>query len=123
MKPKEMPNITKEMLDEYHEKVRIARELSEEVSEMSKKIKYEMNKVDRLEVDIHGYSIDIEKKYEPSDEFFKLMFKKDLDHLVKFSINSSQLKSALRKLCISDHDYYENYAKEKDTKWLHVIKK
>lgn len=123
MKPKELPNLTKEFLDEYCEKLGLSRAISDEVSIMSKKIKHEMDKVGRLEATVGGYSIDIERKYEPNDDFFRLMFKKDLDHLIKFSITSNHLKAALKKLDIDDGEYYEKFSKEKDTRWLHVKKK
>lgn len=122
MKEKVEPNISKEMLDEYFIKMEEKRKLVEEIGAMSKVIKYEMAKVNRKEIHMHGYSIDVETKFEPTDEFFELVFKNKLECLLTFGITGNNLKSARRRMGIMEDEYYEKYSKEKDTKWLYVKK-
>lgn len=122
MNQKYIPQITKDILDEYFDKMLQVKKLKEELSEMSTKIKYEMNKADRVRIDEYGYKINLETKFEPTEDFFELMYKKELDHLITPTITSNNLKSAKRKLNMTEAEYLDKYAKEKSTKWLYVTK-
>lgn len=114
--------LTKELLDEYFLKLAESKILNDEVSELSKKIKYEMNDAKRKNIALHGYKIEVETKFEPNEEFIRLVYKNKLDHLITKTITTTDCRIAKRRLQLSDSDYYEKYAKEKDTKWLHVDK-
>lgn len=115
-----LPNISKDILDEYFQKIIQKSKINQETKELSDKIKYEMDKVGRKNVHMYGYSIEIETKFTPNEEFFRLMYKKELGYLITNSINTNNLKKAKKKLKIEDDLYYSRYSKEMDTKWLHV---
>ena len=115
-------NLTKDLLDEYFSKLAESKILNDEVSDLSKKIKYEMNAAKRKNISLYGYKIEVESKFEPNEEFIRLIYKNKLEHLITKSITTTDCRIAKRRLKLSDNDYYEKYAKEKDTKWLHVDK-
>lgn len=122
MSEKYQPNISKRFLDEYFYKVEMRKKLQAELSEMSNFIKKEMENAERKEIELHGYYIDVETKFEPNDDFFKLIYKYNLQHLLTNSISGNRLKSAKKKMGMDEETYYNDYVKEKDTKWLHVRK-
>lgn len=119
---KKIPNISEEFLKEYYEKARLRNELNNEVSTMSKRIKHEMAKVGRKEIQLYGYTIDVETKVEPNEDFFNLIYKNKLEYLITPSISGNHLKSARRQMKMSDDTYYDKYVREKETKWLYVRK-
>lgn len=116
-----IPNITKDLLDEYFNKLVQKRLIESECKNLSNRIKYEMGKVDCKQILLHGYKISLETKYEPIPKFFELLEKNDLSYLITKTITGNHLKSAKRYLGIKDEEF-EKYLKEKDTKWLYITR-
>ena len=114
-----LPNISKEILDEYYKKIQQRKIIESECKNLSEKIKYEMSKVNRKEIILFGYKISIETKYEPIPKFFDLLEQNELSHLINRSISGNHLKTAKRYLQFNDEDM-NNYMQEKKSKWLHV---
>ena len=108
-----LPNISKEILDEYYNKIQQRKIIESECKNLSEKIKYEMSKVNRKEI------ILFETKYEPIPKFFDLLEQNELSHLINRSITGNHLKTAKRYLQFNDEDM-NNYMQEKKSKWLHV---
>lgn len=115
-----LPNLTKELLDEYFKKIISKSKISQETKDLSEMIKYEMGKIDRKTINIFGYKITIEEKNIPSEDFFKLMYKKELDYLITPTITTPNLRKAKRKLKLSDEEYENKYSKKSETKRLYV---
>lgn len=115
-----LPNLTKELLDEYFKKIISKSKISQETKDLSEMIKYEMGKIDRKKINIFGYKITIEEKNIPSEDFFKLMYKKELDYLITPTITTPNLRKAKRKLKLSDEEYENKYSKKSETKRLYV---
>ena len=115
-----LPNLTKELLDEYFKKIISKSKISQETKDLIEMIKYEMEKIDKKTINIFGYKITIEEKNIPSEDFFKLMYKKELDYLITPTITTPNLRKAKRKLKLSDEEYENKYSKKSETKRLYV---
>lgn len=121
MSEKNQPEISKEMLERYFKNKILRQQADFECNVLSKAIKREMERVGRKEISLHGYTIDIETKYEPNEDFYILAENENLGYLISKSISSAHFKKALRLLGVSEKDI-KKYVREKSTKWLHVDK-
>lgn len=110
------------LLEEYLLKKEKLKELEEDISYLSNKIKYILEQNKRSLVLTENYKIKLETQYEPNKDFMELLKKKGHSFVIKESCTMSDFKKTCKHLYIKESEQ-QRYLEPKKTKWLYVSKR